>query len=47
MLSCSVAQSYLILCNLMDCNPPVYSVHGIFQARIREWGAISFSRGPS
>ena len=28
----------------MDCNPPGSSVHGIFQARILEWVAISFSR---
>jgi len=31
----------------MDCNPPDSSVHGIFQARILEWVAISFSRGSS
>ena len=29
----------------MDCSPPGYSVHGILQARILEWVAISFSRG--
>ena len=29
----------------MDCSPPGSSVHGIFQARILEWVAISFSRG--
>ena len=29
----------------MDHSPPVSSVHGILQARILEWGAISFSRG--
>ena len=29
----------------MDCNPPHSSVHGILQARILEWVAISFSRG--
>ena len=28
----------------MDCSPPVSSVHGIFQARMLEWVAISFSR---
>jgi len=28
----------------MDCSPPGYSVHGILQARILEWVAISFSR---
>ena len=31
----------------MDCNPQGSSVHGIFQARILEWAAISFSRGSS
>ena len=31
----------------MDCSPPDSLVHGIFQARILEWGAISFSRGSS
>ena len=31
----------------MDCTPPDSSVHGIFQARILEWVAISFSRGSS
>ena len=30
----------------MDCNPPVSSVHGIFQARVLEWGAIAFSDDP-
>ena len=29
----------------MDCSPPGSSVHGILQARILEWAAISFSRG--
>ena len=38
-----VAQSSLTLCNPMDCSPPGFSVHGIFQARILEWVAISFS----
>jgi len=27
----------------MDCNPPGSSVHGIFQERVLEWGAIAFS----
>ena len=27
----------------MDCSPPASSVHGIFQARVLEWGAIAFS----
>ena len=29
----------------MDCSPPVSSIHGIFQARVLEWGAIAFSVG--
>ena len=39
-----VAQSYLTLCDPMDCSLPGYSVHGILQARILEWVAISFSK---
>ena len=31
----------------MDCRPPGSSAHGIFQARILEWGAISYSSGSS
>ena len=31
------------LCNPMDCSPLGSSVHGIFQARVLEWGAIAFS----
>ena len=42
-----VAQSCLTLCDPMDCSPPGSSVHGILQARILEWVAISFSRGSS
>ena len=42
-----VAQSCPTLCDPMDCSPPGSSVHGIFQARILEWVAISFSRGSS
>ena len=38
-----VAQSCLTLSDLMDCSPPGSSVHGIFQARVLEWGAIAFS----
>ena len=34
-------------CDHMNCSPPGSSVHGIFQARILEWMAISFSRGSS
>ena len=41
--SCSVSKSCPILCNPMDCSPPGSSVHGILQARILEWVAISFS----
>ena len=37
----------LTVCNPMDCSPPRPSVHGISQARILEWDAISFSRGSS
>ena len=44
---CVCAQSCWTLCNSMDCSPPGSSVHGIFQARILEWVAISFSRGSS
>ena len=41
------AQSCPILCDFMDCITPGSSVHGIFQARILEWVAISSSRGSS
>ena len=44
---CSIAQSCLTLCDPMDCSLPGSSIHGIFQARVLEWGAISFSRGSS
>ena len=44
---CLVAKLCLALCNPMDYSPPVSSVHGISQARILEWDAISFSRGSS
>ena len=37
-------QSYPTLCDLMDCSLPGPSIHGIFQARVLEWVAISFSR---
>ena len=40
-------QSCPALCDPMDCSLPGSSVHGISQARIREWIAISFSRGSS
>ena len=39
-----VAQSCLTLCDLMDCSPPVFSVHGILQTRILEWVAMLSSR---
>ena len=42
-----VAQSCPTLCDPMDCSLPGSSVHGIFQARVLEWVAISFSRGSS
>ena len=38
-----VAQSCLTLLNPMDCSLPGSSIHGIFQARVLEWGAMSFS----
>ena len=45
---CSVTQSCLTLATYhMDCSLPGFSVHGIIQARILEWVAISFSRGSS
>ena len=44
---CVRAQSGPTLCNPMDCSLPGSSVHGISQARILEWVAISFSRGSS
>ena len=38
-----VAQLCLTLSDPMDCSPPGSSVHGIFQARVLQWGAIAFS----
>ena len=43
----AVAQSCLTLCDPMDCTLKGSSVHGIFQAIVLEWIAISFSRGSS
>ena len=40
---CMHAQSYLTLCDPMNCSPPGSSVHGILQARILEWVAIPLS----
>ena len=42
-----VAKSCLTLCDAVDCSLPGSSVHGISQARILEWIAISFFRGSS
>ena len=44
---CLVSQSCLTLCDPVDYSPPGFSIHGIFQARILEWVAISYSRGSS
>ena len=38
-----VAQSCPTLSDPMDCSLPGSSIHGIFQARVREWGAVAFS----
>ena len=46
-LACEVTQSCPTLCDPMDCSLPGSSVHGIFQARVLEWVAISFSRASS
>ena len=42
-----VSQSCPTLWDPLDCSPPGSSLHGIFQARVLEWVAISFSRGSS
>ena len=42
---CVCTQLCPTLCDPMDCNLPDSSVHGIFQARLLEWVAISSSRG--
>ena len=39
-----VAQSYPTPSDPMDCSLPGSSIHGIFQARVLEWGAIAFSK---
>ena len=46
-LSVLVAQSCPTLCDPMDCSPPGSSAREIFQARILQWVAISFSRWSS
>ena len=38
-----VAKSCPTLCDPMDYSPPGSSIHGIVQARVREWGAIAYS----
>ena len=38
-----VVQSCPTVCDPMDCSLPGSSIHGIFQARVLEWGAIAFS----
>ena len=48
LLACvSSAQSCPTFCDPIDCSPPGSFVRGIFQARIVEWAAISFSKGSS
>ena len=42
MCESEVAQSCLTLSDPMDYSPPGSPVHGIFQARVPEWGAIAF-----
>ena len=39
-------QSCLTLCDPIDGSPPGSSAHGVFQARVLEWGAIAFSEKP-
>ena len=47
-LNCQKVKSLgCVSCDRIDCSLPGFSVHGIFQARILEWAAISFSRGSS
>ena len=42
-----VTQSCPTLSDTMDRSPPGSSIHGIFQAKVLEWGAIAFSKGSS
>ena len=44
---CMCAHPCPTLWDSMDCSPPGSSDHGLFQARILEWVAISYSRGSS
>ena len=43
----SLSRLCLTLCDLMDCGPPDFSVHGILQTRILEWVAMHSSRASS
>ena len=47
MLGIVIVIVWTLNCDSMDCSLPGFSVHGIFQARILQWVAISFSRGSS
>ena len=47
MCVCVCVSCSIVLCNPVDCSPPGFLVHGISQARILEWVAISFSRRSS
>ena len=40
----AIAQPYPTPSDPMDCSSPDSSIHGIFQARVLEWGAIAFSK---
>ena len=42
---CSVTQLCLTLCNPRDYSPPGFSIQGIFQPRMLEWAAVSYSKG--
>ena len=42
-----VTQSCPIICDPVNCSLPGFSIHGIFQAKVLEWVAISFSSGSS
>ena len=44
MCVCPVIESCPAVHDPMDCSPPGFFIHGIFQARLLEWAAISFSR---
>ena len=46
-LVCPLSLSHALLCDSINCSPPGSSIHGILQARILEWVAISFSKGSS